>query len=152
MIEIGKKAPNFCLQNQNDEKIELKDFLNSKVLIWFFPKANTGGCTREGIGFKDDFETFKKNNIKIIGVSKDSIKAQQNFCNKNDFPFDLLANPDLDMIKSYKAWGLKKMYGKEYEGIMRISYLVDEKGYIMKTYPKVKTATHSKDVLQSIDL
>lgn len=152
MIEIGKKAPNFCLQNQNDEKIELKDFLNSKVLIWFFPKANTGGCTREGIGFKDDFNIFKKNNIKIIGVSKDSIKAQQNFCNKNDFPYDLLANPELDMIKSYEAWGLKKMYGKEYEGILRISYLIDEKGIIIRAFPKVKTATHSKDVLQSIDL
>ena len=152
MIDIGKKAPNFILKNQNGEDVELKDFLGSKVLIWFFPKASTGGCTREGVGFKDDFNIFKKNNIKIIGVSKDSIKAQQNFCNKNDFPYDLLANPELDMIKSYEAWGLKKMYGKEYEGILRISYLIDEKGIIIRTFPKVKTATHSKDVLQSIDL
>tara|TARA_Y100000768_G_scaffold76243_1_gene53950 strand:- start:213 stop:515 length:303 start_codon:yes stop_codon:yes gene_type:complete len=95
-------------------------------------------------------KTFQKLNISIIGISKDSIKAQKNFCTKNEFKFDILSDTELSTIKKYKAWGLKKMYGREYEGILRISYLIDEDGNIEQAYSKVKTATHASDVLETI--
>ena len=150
MLKIGQKAPEFSLQNQDDIAISLKDFKGKKVLIWFFTKASTGVCTREVLGFNDHFKTFEKHNISIIGISKDSINAQKNFCNKNEFKFDILSDTELSALKKYKAWGLKKMYGKEYEGILRISYLIDENGMIEQSYSKVKTATHASDVLESI--
>ena len=150
MLSVGDKAPSFTLKNQNDENISLNDFKGSKLLVWFYPKAITGGCTKEGCGIRDNFKEFQKNNINIVGVSKDSVKAQSNFSTKNDFPYDLLSDTELDMIKAYKAWGKKKMYGKEYEGIVRISYLINEKGIIEQVYPKVNTSTHGEDVLESI--
>ena len=127
-----------------------QNFKGRKILIWFFTKASTGGCTKEGIGFNDEILNFKKENISIIGISKDSIKAQKNFCLKNDFKFDILSDTELTVLKSYKAWGLKKMYGREYEGILRISYLIDENGNIEQAYSKVKTLTHATDVLESL--
>jgi len=151
MLKIGQKAPEFSLPNQDDTVISLKDFKGQKLLIWFFPKASTSGCTKEGIGFNELIKNFNKQNISILGVSKDSVKAQKNFCTKNEFKFDILSDKELSVLKKYKAWGLKKMYGKEYEGILRISYLVDEKGNIEKTYNKVKTVTHAKDVLESLN-
>ncbi len=151
MLSVGDKAPSFTLKNQNDEDISLSDFQGSKLLVWFFPKASTGGCTKEGCGIRDNFKKFQKNNINVVGVSKDSVKAQSNFSTKNNFPYDLLSDTELGMIKAYKAWGKKKMYGKEYEGIIRISYLINEKGIIEKVYPKVNTSTHGEDVLESIE-
>ncbi|MDC0878824.1 thioredoxin-dependent thiol peroxidase [Candidatus Marinimicrobia bacterium] len=151
MLSIGDKAPAFTLKNQHDKDVSLDDFKGSRLLIWFYPKASTGGCTKEGISIRDEFKTFAKHNIEVVGISKDSIKSQFNFSEKNNFPYDLLSNMDLDVIKSYHAWGLKKMYGKEYEGIMRISYLVDANGIIEKVYSKVKTATHAMDVIESLD-
>ena len=150
MLKIGQKAPEFSLLNQDDTVISLKDFKGKKLLIWFFTKASTGGCTREGLGFNDHFKTFEKHNISIIGISKDSVKAQKNFCTKNEFKYDILSDTELNVLKKYKAWGLKKMYGREYEGILRISYLIDENGMIEQAYSKVKTATHASDVLESI--
>jgi len=151
MLKVGQKAPLFVLKNQNDKDISLANLIGSKVFIWFFPRASTSGCTKEGIGLNDQINVFKKKNISIIGISKDSVKAQKNFCSKNSFKFDILSDVELKVLKAYKAWGLKKMYGKEYEGILRISYLVDEKGNIEKTFDKVKTATHAKDVLESLN-
>ena len=151
MLEVGQKAPLFVMKNQDDKHISLSDFIGSKVFIWFFPKASTSGCTKEGIGLNDQIKVYKKKNISIIGISKDSIKAQKNFCIKNSFKFDILSDNELEVLKAYKAWGLKKMYGKEYEGILRISYLIDEEGNIEKTYNKVKTVTHAKDVLESLN-
>ena len=151
MLEVGQKAPLFVLKNQDDKNISLSDFIGSKVFIWFFPKASTSGCTKEGIGLNDQIKIYKKKNISIIGISKDSIKAQKNFCIKNSFKFDILSDNELEVLKAYKAWGLKKMYGKEYEGILRISYLIDEEGNIEQTYNKVTTVTHAKDVLESLN-
>ena len=150
MLKIGQKAPEFSLPNQDDVVISLKDFKGQKLLIWFFPKASTSGCTKEGIGFNELIKNFNKQNISILGVSKDSVKAQKNFCSKNEFKFDILSDTELSVLKKYKAWGLKKMYGREYEGILRISYLIDENGMIEQAYSKVKTATHAYDVLESI--
>lgn len=151
MLKVGQKAPLFVLKNQNDKDISLANLIGSKVFIWFFPRASTSGCTKEGIGLNDQINVFKKKNILIIGISKDSVKAQKNFCSKNSFKFDILSDVELKVLKAYKAWGLKKMYGKEYEGILRISYLVDEKGNIEKTFDNVKTATHATDVLESLN-
>ena len=130
MLKIGQKAPEFSLPNQDDTVISLKDFKGQKLLIWFFPKASTSGCTKEGIGFNELIKNFNKQNISILGVSKDSVKAQKNFCTKNEFKFDILSDTELSVLKKYKAWGLKKMYGREYEGILRISYLIDENGMV----------------------
>ena len=127
MLKIGQKAPEFSLPNQDDIVISLKDFKGQKLLIWFFPKASTSGCTKEGIGFNELIKNFNKQNISILGVSKDSVKAQKNFCTKNEFKFDILSDTELSVLKKYKAWGLKKMYGREYEGILRISYLIDSR-------------------------
>ena len=150
MLKIGQKAPEFSLPNQDDTIISLKDFKGQKLLIWFFPKASTSGCTKEGIGFNELIKNFNKQNISILGVSKDSVKAQKNFCTKNEFKFDILSDTELSVLKKYKAWGLKKMYGREYEGILRISYIIDENGMIELAYSKVKNATHASDVLESI--
>ena len=150
MLKIGQKAPEFSLPNQDDTVISLKDFKGQKLLIWFFPKASTSGCTKEGIGFNELIKNFNKQNISILGVSKDSVKAQKNFCTKNEFKFDILSDKELSVLKKYKAWGLKKMYGREYEGILRISYLIDENGNIEQAYSKVKTLTHATDVLESL--
>ena len=151
MLKIGQKAPEFSLPNQDDTVISLKDFKGQKLLIWFFPRASTSGCTKEGIGFNELIKNFNKQNISILGVSKDSVKAQKNFCTKNEFKFDILSDTELSVLKKYKAWGLKKMYGREYEGILRISYLIDENGMIEQAYSKVKTTTHASDVLESIE-
>ena len=123
MLKIGQKAPEFSLPNQDDVVISLKDFKGQKLLIWFFPKASTSGCTKEGIGFNELIKNFNKQNIAILGVSKDSVKAQKNFCTKNEFKFDILSDTELSVLKKYKAWGLKKMYGREYEGILRLSLI-----------------------------
>ena len=123
-LNIGEKAPNFSVKNFNDETVTLDDLINSEFILWFFPKASTPGWTVQGCGFRDEFKRFEENNIKIIGVSADSPSTQKKFVEKYNFPFEMLCDPPKDMLKSYKAWGLKKFMGKEYEGIHRISYLI----------------------------
>ena len=151
MLEVGDKAPNFTLENQDGTKISLDQFLGQKILLWFYPKASTPGWTVEGQGLRDEYQNYTNKNIVILGMSADSVKKQKNFCEKQQFPFSLLSNPNKDVIRNYKAIGLKKMYGKEYEGIFRISYLIDEKGYIVKVYSKVKVKDHAREVLEDIN-
>ena len=147
MLKIGQKAPEFSLPNQDDTVISLKDFKGQKLLMWFFPKASTSGCTKEGIGFNELIKNFNKQNISILGVSKDSVKAQKNFCTKNEFKFDILSDTELSVLKKYKAWGLKKMYGREYMGIIRKTFVIDEKGKISQIIEKVKTKEHANQIL-----
>jgi len=151
MLEVGDKAPNFNLEDQDGNKISLDQFLGQKILLWFYPKASTPGWTVEGQGLRDEFKNYTDKNTVILGMSADSVKKQKNFCEKQQFPFSLLSNPDKDVIRNYEAIGLKKMYGREYEGIFRISYLIDEKGYIIKVYSKVKVKDHAKEVLEDIN-
>ena len=150
MLDVGIQAPEFNLENQNGEKVSLNQFLGQRVLIWFYPKASTPGWIVEGQGLRDEFEKFQKKNTIILGVSADSVKAQKNFCVKQDFLFSLLSDPDKSMIRAYKAIGLKKMYGREYEGIFRVSYLLDEKGKVLKAYEKVKPKEHANEVLSDL--
>ena len=145
-LNIGEKVPNFSVENFNGETITLNDLINSEFILWFFPKASTPGWTVQGSGFRDEFKRFKEKNIKIIGVSADSQKAQKKFVEKYNFPFEMLCDESKDLLKSYKAWGLKKFMGREYEGIHRISYLIKD-GIIKHVFYKVKTKTHAIDVL-----
>ena len=146
MLNVGDKAPDFNLPDQNGNNVSLKSFSGKKVVLWFFTKASTPGWTVQGCGFRDEFKRFEENNIKIIGVSADSPSTQKKFVEKYNFPFEMLCDPPKDMLKSYKAWGLKKFMGKEYEGIHRISYLIKD-GVIKYVFDKVKTKTHAVDVL-----
>ena len=150
MLEVGNKAPNFTLDNQDGNSVSLNDFKGKKVLVWFYPKASTPGWTVEGQVFRDEYKNFNGKNTIIIGISADSIKAQKNFCTKQGFPFSLLSDPEKVTIKAYKAYGMKKFMGKEYQGIYRISYLIDENGIIEKAYEKVKPKEHAIKVLEDI--
>ena len=150
MLEVGNKAPNFTLDDQDGNSVSLNDFKGKKILVWFYPKASTPGCTIEGQVFRDQYKNFNGKNTIIIGISADTIKAQKNFCTKQEFPFSLLSDPEKTTIQAYKAYGLKKFMGKEYEGIYRISYLIDENGIIEKAYEKVKPKEHAIKVLEDI--
>ena len=150
MLKEGIKAPNFSLEDQNGDLVKLKDFEGKKVLLWFYPKASTPGWTIEGQRLRDEFQNFKQANTVILGMSADTVKSQNNFCNKQNFPFQLLSDTEKTTIRAYEAIGMKKMYGREYEGIFRISYLIDEKGIIEKVYSKVKPKEHSSEVLKDI--
>ena len=150
MLKEGIKAPNFSLEDQNGDLVKLKDFEGKKVLLWFYPKASTPGWTIEGQRLRDEFQNFKQANTVVLGMSADTVKSQNNFCNKQNFPFQLLSDTEKITIRAYEAIGMKKMYGREYEGIFRISYLIDEKGIIEKVYSKVKPKEHASEVLKDI--
>lgn len=148
MLEQRTKAPRFKLKNQSGENISLGDFEGQKVLLWFYPKASTPGWTLQGQILRDEYEIYQKKNVIILGISADSVKAQNNFSSKNNFLYHLLSDPEKSVIRLYEAIGTKKMYGREYEGIFRISYLIDEKGFIEQSYDKVKPKLHSKEILE----
>ncbi len=148
MLEIGNKAPEFILPNTEGEDIALSQYKGNKIILWFYPKASTPGWTVQGQGFRDEFNKFEDKNIIIIGVSADSIKKNKNFKEKQKFQYELLSDENKEMIESYGAWVKKKMYGKEYMGISRISYLIDEEGNIQHIFNKVKTKSHACDVLE----
>ena len=151
MLKEGSKAPGFNLDDQDGNSVSLSDFEGQKVLLWFYPKASTPGWTIEGQELRDEFQNFKDNNTVILGMSADSVKAQKNFCIKQEFPFPLLSDPDKTTIRAYEAIGGKKMYGREYEGIFRVSYLIDEKGVVEKAYEKVKPKEHALEVLADLN-
>ncbi len=151
MLKIGSKAPEFHLSDQDGETINITDFKGQKVLLWFYPKASTPGWTIQGQGLRDEFKKFEKFNTVIIGMSADSVKAQNNFSTKQEFQYQLLSDPDKEIMRSYKAIGMKKMYGREYEGILRIAYLIDEDGKIEKAYEKVSPKTHAEEVLKDLN-
>ena len=151
MLKEGSKAPGFNLDDQDGNSVSLSDFEGQKVLLWFYPKASTPGWTIEGQELRDEFQNFQDNNTVILGMSADSVKVQKNFCTKQEFPFSLLSDPDKTTIRAYEAIGLKKMYGREYEGIFRVSYLIDEKGVVEKAYAKVKPKEHAQEVLADLN-
>ena len=150
MLKIGTQAPNFTVVNQHGEDVSLSDYRGQKVFIWFYPKASTPGCTVEGCTLRDSYEEFTAKNIVIIGVSMDTVKRQSNFATKKNFPYQLLADTEGEIVRAFGAWGPKKFMGKEYEGILRSSFLIDENGLIEKVFAKVKTKSHAQDVLSSL--
>ena len=150
LLKKGDKAPPFSLENYDGTQIALDDFKGKNIIIWFFPKASTPGWTVEGCGFRDEFQDFKSSEYDIIGVSADSLKKQKKFVEKYEFPFYMLSDESKEMLKSYKVWALKKFMGKEYMGILRVTYIIDKQGKIAKVYDKVKTKTHAQDILSDI--
>ena len=150
LLKIGDKAPAFTLPNQDGIELSLNDLKGSKIVLWFYPKASTPGWTIEGQGFRDELSNFSKQGVKIIGVSADSIKKQKNFFDKKKFNFDLLSDESHIILESYGAWALKKFMGREYMGVLRITYIINELGIIEKVYDKVQTKTHAQDILNDL--
>jgi len=150
MLKVGSSAPDFELNDQDNNIVKINGFRGQKVFLWFFPKASTPGWTIQGQGLRDEFKNFSDKNTVILGMSADSIKAQKNFATKQGFQFQLLSNPEKDIIRAYKAIGLKKMYGREYEGILRIAYLINEEGMVEKAYEKVSTKTCAVEALSDL--
>ena len=146
-LQKGDKAPEFTLPNSEGESVSLSDFKGKQIVLWFFPKANTPGWSIEGQGFRDGFKIFTEQNIEIIGVSADPIAKQKKFCDKYDFPFNMICDETHSMLESYGVWGLKKFMGREYMGISRVTYIIDSNGFILDIYEKVQTKTHAKDIL-----
>ena len=148
MLKDGDKAPDFTLKNAEDEAVSLGDFSGKKVVVYFYPRDNTPGCTKEACGFRDIYDEILARGAVVIGISADSVKSHDNFKKKFDLPFHLLSDPDQSVIKAFGAWGVKRMYGKEYEGLIRSTFVVGEDGIIIKAFPKVKTGKHAAEVLE----
>ena len=146
----GKKCPDFLVESTGDKKLSNGDFEGKNLVIFFYPKDNTPGCTLEGQDFRDNYEEFKKFNAEILGVSRDSIKSHVNFIEKQNFPFDLLSDPDEVMCKSFDVMREKSMYGKKYIGVDRSTFLIDSKGMIVKEWRSVKFKGHVLDVLEAL--
>ena len=147
MLKVGDKAPDFTLQNQDENPVSLSDYKNKKVVLWFYPKASTPGWTIEGKGFRDEFQEFEEKNVQILGCSADPPKKQKKFCEKKNFPYFLLSDESHEMLKDYGVWGKKKFMGREYMGISRVTYIIDENRVIEKVYEKVSVKSHAGDIL-----
>ena len=150
MLNIGDKAPDFTLVDGEGNSVSLTDFKGTKVVLWFFPKASTPGWIIEGQGFRDEFQKFEENNIQIIGCSADTPIKQKKFCDRQNFQFPVLCDENHEILKAYGAWGKKKFMGREYMGISRMTYVIDEEGIIIQVYEKVKTISHAKDILNNL--
>ena len=146
-LKIGNKAPDFESINQNGDKVKLSDFIGKKVVLYFYPRDNTPGCTAQACNLKNNYKTLQKNGYTILGISKDSPKSHQKFINKFDLPFDLIADEDQNVHMKYGTWIEKSMYGKNYMGTARWTFLIDEKGNIENIIQKVKTKEHTSQIL-----
>ena len=150
MLKVGDKAPHFTLMDQNGATTSLSDFKGKRVLVWFYPKASTPGCTAQGCNLRDNHAAFTDEGVEIIGISMDSVKRQSNFATKQNFPFRLLADESGEITKAFGAYGPKKFMGRSYEGFFRSSFLINGEGVIERVYEKVKTKTHGVDVLADL--
>ena len=148
MLETGMKAPDFTLQDKDGRNVSLSDFAGKKVILYFYPKDNTPGCTRQAQAFSTAYEKFKKMNIEVIGISKDSAASHTKFAEKYSLPFVLLSDPELNAIKAYGVWQEKKLYGKVSMGVVRTTFVIDEQGNIEKIMPKVKPDTNAAELLE----
>jgi peroxiredoxin Q/BCP len=146
----GKKCPNFKAECTSNLNLSNKDFIGKNLVIYFYPKDSTPGCTTEGQDFRDSFKVFKKLNTEILGVSRESIKSHENFKSKQSFPFELLSDPDEKVCKAFDVMKLKSMYGRQYIGIDRSTFLIDIKGKIIKEWRSVKVTGHVEEVLQAV--
>ena len=147
MMEIGMKAPDFTLSDKDGNSVSLSDFLGKKVVLYFYPKDNTAGCSRQACAFAAAYEGFKTRDVVVIGISKDSVASHLKFAQKYDLPFILLSDPELQAIQAYGVWQEKKLYGKVSMGVVRTTFLIDEQGNIEKVMPKVKPDTNAAEIL-----
>lgn len=150
MLEIGMKAPDFKLPDKDGNIVSLSDLLGKKVVIYFYPKDNTPGCTRQACAFAGAYQEFKKRDIEVVGISKDSMASHSKFAEKHGLPFILLADTELEAIKAYGVWQEKKLYGKVSMGVVRTTFIVDENGFIEKIMPKVKPDTNAAEILAAL--
>ena len=148
MLETGSVAPQFSLNDKNGNSVSLSDFKGKKVVLYFYPKDNTPGCTRQACAFAANYDNFKIKNVVVIGVSKDSVASHQKFADKYNLPFILLSDPELEAIKAYDVWQEKKLYGKLSFGVIRTTYVIDENGIIQAVMPKVKPDTNAAEILE----
>ena len=148
MLEVGTKAPEFTLPDKDGNPVSLTDFAGKKVVLYFYPKDNTPGCTRQACAFAGAYEEFKKINAVVIGVSKDSAASHQKFAEKHGLPFILLSDPELTAIQAYGVWQEKKLYGKVSMGVARSTFVINENGMIEKAMPKVKPDTNAAEILE----
>ncbi len=149
MLKAGTVAPNFTAKNANGETVRLKDLRGRKVVLYFYPKDDTPGCTKEACSFRDAFADFRKRRIEVLGVSVDSEASHKKFTAKYKLPFTLLADPDHSIADAYGVYGEKKFMGRTYMGVKRITFLIDEKGKIKKAFEKVKPEEHAQEVLEA---
>ncbi len=147
MLQEGMKAPSFTLMNERGEQISLSDFLGKKVVVYFYPKDNTPGCTRQACAFAAAYEDFKHLDVVVIGISKDSQRSHANFIKKHDLPFILLSDPEREAIEAYDVWKEKKLYGKVSMGVVRSTYVINEEGIIEKVFEKAKPDTNAAEIL-----
>ena len=147
MLETGMKAPDFTLTDTDGNSVSLSAFLGKKVVLYFYPKDNTPGCTRQACAFAAAYEGFKSKDVVVMGVSRDSVASHQKFAQKYDLPFILLADPELQAIQAYGVWQEKKLYGKVSMGVVRTTFIIDEQGNIEKIMPKVKPDTNAAEIL-----
>lgn len=147
MLQVGMKAPDFTLPDKDGNPVSLSDFTGKKVVLYFYPKDNTPGCTRQACAFASAYEGFRVKDVVVIGISKDSVASHQRFAAKYDLPFILLSDPELQAIQAYEVWQEKKLYGKVSMGVVRSTYIIDENGLIEKVMPKVKPDTNAGEIL-----
>ena len=150
MLEVGMKAPDFTLSDKNGSLVSLSDFLGKKVVLYFYPKDNTPGCTRQACAFASAYSEFRNKNIEVIGISKDSVASHIKFAEKFSLPFVLLSDPDRIAIESYGVWQEKKMCGKVGMGVVRTTFIIDESGNIERIMPKVKPDTNAQEILAAL--
>lgn len=151
MLEVGTKAPQFTLADQAGNPVSLSDFAGKRIVLYFYPKDNTPGCTRQACAFAGAYEAFRTKDIVVIGISKDSVASHKKFAEKYELPFILLSDPDLQAIQAYDVWQEKKLYGKVSMGVVRSTYIIDEQGMIARAMPRVKPDTNAQEVLAALE-
>lgn len=150
MLEAGMKAPQFTLTDANGNTVSLSDFLGKKVVLYFYPKDNTPGCTRQACAFAGAYDAFRERGVEVIGISRDSVASHAKFAEKYGLPFILLSDPERVAIEAYGVWQEKKQYGKVSMGVVRTTFLVDEQGMVAKVMPKVKPDTNAAEILAAL--
>ena len=151
LLKQGQAAPDFSATDQNGNQLSLKKFKGKKVILYFYPKDDTPGCTSEACNLRDNYQELQDMGFVVIGISPDNEKSHQKFSSKYNLPFHLIPDPDKSIIKSYEAWGEKKMYGKSYEGVLRTTYVISEKGIIETVIEKVDVKNHTKQIIELIN-
>jgi peroxiredoxin Q/BCP len=151
LLSVGDKAPAFSTKDQDGKTVKLSDFKGRKAVLYFYPKDDTPGCTKEACSFRDAWSQLKRRQVAVLGVSVDDEKSHRKFADKFSLPFTLLADTDKSIVKAYGAWGEKNMYGRKYMGTRRVTYLIDEKGKVAAVWPKVKPEGHAEEILAAVD-
>ncbi len=150
MLQSGQKAPDFTGVNEKNETVSLSDYKGKKLILFFYPKDNTPGCTAAACDLRDNYAELQKMGFELLGVSPDSPKKHENFIKKYEFPFPLLADENKEVLQAYEAWGRKKFMGREYDGVLRSTYIIDENGVISHVIGKVKTKTHASQIMELV--